>query len=310
MGPLIYNIHSNDLLYCIMNQCDVYNYADDNTVGCVGDTIVNVREKLENVSKIMIDWFDINHMKANLSKFQYIVFRNSPKPDEIELLNVNNVIIEAQSYVKLLGVNVDSKLNFSKHISELCVKAGRKMNVIARLSAIMDSQSKMLLYNSFVMSHLNFCPIVWHYCNRSDKMKLEKLQYRALKYVDRDFSSSYCELRKRYDKPLLYINRLRAIVSEVYKCVYKTNPTYLNDKFVFNDHNYETRGTMKLKLPKYRTFKFGRASFTYNGTSLWNILDEESRNATCFKHFKQLIRNWNGPTCSCSSCDICVLNNI
>ena len=111
--------------------------------------------------------------------------------------------IESQSCVKLLGVHVDNQLKFSRHISELCAKAGRKMNVIARLSNLLRNDSKMLLYNSFVMSHLSYCPIIWHYSSRSDMLKLEKLQYRALKYIDRDFTASYAMLRKRYDKPLL-----------------------------------------------------------------------------------------------------------
>ena len=52
-----------------MNLCDVFNYADDNTVGCIGDTMNDVKQKLESVSRIMFNWFDVNHMKANPSKF-------------------------------------------------------------------------------------------------------------------------------------------------------------------------------------------------------------------------------------------------
>ena len=184
------------------------------------------------------------------------------------------------------------------------------MNVIARLSTILDNESKMLLYNSFVVSHLSFCPIIWHYCSRTDKLKLEKLQYRALKYIDRDFSSSYQELRDRYDKPLLYVNRLKCIVTEVYKCLNNINPTYLNDVFLVNDHNYDTRGTLKLKLPKYRTIKYGRSSFIYNGSVLWNLLNDEITKSTCLKHCKMLLQDWDGPICRCSYCDICALNNV
>ena len=40
-GPFAYDIHSNDLLYLMSNICDIYNYADDNTLG-YGGNIVNV----------------------------------------------------------------------------------------------------------------------------------------------------------------------------------------------------------------------------------------------------------------------------
>ena len=53
MGSFTYNIHSNDLLYAIMKMCDVYNYADDNTIGCSGKDPQEVQMKLENVSNVM-----------------------------------------------------------------------------------------------------------------------------------------------------------------------------------------------------------------------------------------------------------------
>ena len=65
------------------------------------------------------------------------------------MINVNGVSIESQSCVKLLGVHVDNQLKFSRHISELCAKAGRKMNVIARLSNLLRNDS-----NFFCIIHL------------------------------------------------------------------------------------------------------------------------------------------------------------
>jgi len=40
MGTFIYNVLSNDLLYLINNFCDIYNYADDNSI-CVHGKNVN-----------------------------------------------------------------------------------------------------------------------------------------------------------------------------------------------------------------------------------------------------------------------------
>ena len=132
-----------------------------------------------------------------------------------------------------------------------------KMNVIARLSNLLRNDSKNLLYNPFVMSHLSYCPIIWHYSSRSDMLKLEKLQYRALKYIDRDFTASNAMLRKRYDKPLLYVSRLRSIVYEVFKCIQGINPSYLNVLFSMKEHKYNTRHS-NLNLPKYNYVKHGK----------------------------------------------------
>jgi hypothetical protein len=69
---------------------------------------------------------------------------------------------------------VDVKLNFNFHITEICKRAGRKLNVLAKLSKILNSKSKFMLFNSFILSQFNFCPIIWHHCSVADMKKIEK----------------------------------------------------------------------------------------------------------------------------------------
>ena len=268
MGPFTYNIHSNDLLYAIMKMCYVYNYADDNTIGCSGKYPQEVQMKLENVSNVMLKWFDENMMKANPEKFQYIIF-NRNKKDGVNVINVNNVVIESSPVVKLLGVHVDYNLSFNYHIHEICRKAGLKLNVLARVSRILDSDSstKMLLFNSCIISQFNFCPIVWHYCCRGDMLKMERMQYRALKYVFCDYNASYTELRQRSKKKLLYENRLNYILYEVLKCVRKLNPSYLHKMFSIKSNVYNIRGKQKLQQPVYNIVKCGKNRFSYHGAN-------------------------------------------
>ena len=35
--------------------------------------------------------------------------------------------------MKVLGVTIDNKLNFTEHISDVCIKAGRQLNILQRL---------------------------------------------------------------------------------------------------------------------------------------------------------------------------------
>ena len=49
--------------------------------------------------------------------------------------------------------------------------------------------------------------------------KVEKIQYKALKFVYNDFTSSYADLRKLARRPLMYTERQRCILVEVYKCL-------------------------------------------------------------------------------------------
>ena len=95
----------NDLLSQLKNKCDVYNYADDNTVGVCDRNYNGLHVKLRQVGNEMLEWFDINFMQANPSKFQYIVFS---KEQEKRPLCLNaGVMLQPQECVKLLRINVD-----------------------------------------------------------------------------------------------------------------------------------------------------------------------------------------------------------
>ena len=45
-------------------------------------------------------------------------------------------------------------------------QAGNKRNALARIAKISDENKRKLLMNSFVISHINYCPVIWMYCQR------------------------------------------------------------------------------------------------------------------------------------------------
>ena len=47
-----------------------------------------------------------------------------------------------ESYVKLLGTEIDNKLNFEKNISNICTKASNKLNTNCRLQTFMGHKGK------------------------------------------------------------------------------------------------------------------------------------------------------------------------
>ena len=114
--------------------------------------------------------------------------------------------------MKLLGVQPDQPLLFTEHISQLCIKAGQKINVLSKLCHSFTTDAKLLLMQTFILSHFNYCSI-------PDLRKIEKLQYKALKYVYNDFTSSYAVIRKIAHRPLMFIETQRCISIEVYKYI-------------------------------------------------------------------------------------------
>ena len=90
-------------------------------------------------------------------------------------MKVGEQEIKPPSSVKLLGVNIDNKLNFRKHIKEISGKAGAKLNAIKRLSHYMNKGERKLLIDTHVLSQLRYSSIVWHFCGLTEIHKMEKL---------------------------------------------------------------------------------------------------------------------------------------
>ena len=122
LGPLLFNIFLNDIFYFI-NNGNLFNYADDNTLYSIGKSLNMVKENLKRNFLIMQKWFYENHMVLNPGKCNYLVLGNRSNSDTI---NLNGTKLASKSYEKLLGILIDRDLSFDKHIKSLCRKAGKK----------------------------------------------------------------------------------------------------------------------------------------------------------------------------------------
>ena len=120
LGPVLFNIFLNYIFHVIKN-CKLYNYADDNTVSAADRVLLNLIANLVEDSLLLIKWVAENHMKVNSDKFQAIADYKSTKDENI-VFNLENNVINCQDRVKLLGVSIDLKLNFDRHISNFVKK--------------------------------------------------------------------------------------------------------------------------------------------------------------------------------------------
>ena len=67
-------------------------------------------------------------MKANISKCYLLV----NKKDEV-VIYLREMEIITSEYEKLLGIKVDTKLNFNEHLNDIISKAIHKVNTLSRV---------------------------------------------------------------------------------------------------------------------------------------------------------------------------------
>ena len=204
--------------------------------------------------------------------------------------------------MNVLGIDIDDKLNFNSHVSNMCNKAGRQLNVLQRLKGSLDYASRLSIYKSLIMSNFNYCPVVWMFTSKSSLSKLEDIQRRALRFVLDDYTSDYHELLNKANVRGVKIMALRYLAIEVYKFVNGLNAKYSNDLFTIKRCKYDFRDDSLLNRNKVSTTNHGLKSFKDYGAKIWNLLPESCKGAISLGEFKDLIKSWNGPKCSCSVC--------
>ena len=76
------------------------------------------------------------------------------------IVAIGESTIKDSEYEKLLGVIFDKKLNFKKHVQDLCKKAHQKLHVLAQLSNYLDPIKLQLPMDALMKLRLNYCPLL------------------------------------------------------------------------------------------------------------------------------------------------------
>jgi hypothetical protein len=77
---------------------------------------------------------------------------------------MNNVEIEQVEETKLLGVTLECKLSWPKHIDATVAKMGRGLSIIKHCSAFLSLSTRQAL----ILSHLDYYPVVWSGATKRD----------------------------------------------------------------------------------------------------------------------------------------------
>ena len=278
LGPVVFNLFIN-YLYAAINTCDLYNYADDNTISACCDSKQQVIDTLMAESTTAMKWFEANMMQANPGKFQAIILKEPS--DSITTLTVGNTIMTTDDSVKLLGVHLDRLMDFNKQIKELCRKAACQLNVLQRLARHLDQDGQMAIFRAFIMSHFIYCLLVWHFCGATNTNQLERIQFCALRFVFLDFESDYATLLDRAGLPTLERSRKRDILIDVFKNLMNQSPAFMWNSYKTKLINCNLRNTNTLCIPHTNTTRYGLQTLTAYGVKLWNSLVQQ------FKQFVQ-----------------------
>ena len=139
LGPVLYSVYASTLQYIIPDQFELHAYADDHaikqshTANAYEAKLVN-SQMSQTMQKVKI-WMDMNRLKLNESKTEFIMFGSKQMVDrcQVDSLTVNGMSIDCSTSIKYLGVFLDQSLTLKKQVATKCRAAMAGLRLIRNI---------------------------------------------------------------------------------------------------------------------------------------------------------------------------------
>ena len=148
----------------------------------------------------------LNFLKGNLGKFQFMILGDKTCYENI--LNINLTCVQSSDGVTLLGVKIDKKLTFKKHIDNLVRKAQYKLHALWRIREFLTTEKSKILGNAFIDNKFSYAPLIWMFCWKKFYSKIEKNHHWTIKVIY-GVDDSYSSLLLRNNSVLIHQRHLR-----------------------------------------------------------------------------------------------------
>ena len=96
-----------------------------------------VLENLQGGLEQLFQWFSANHLVANAGKCHLLTSSKITKN-----IAISNTNVSSEQKVKLLGIYLESRLDFDYHVNTLLNKANKKYHALARVCNYMNSNKR------------------------------------------------------------------------------------------------------------------------------------------------------------------------
>ena len=120
-------------------------------------------------------------------------------------IDIRGNVIKMSETVKLLGVTIDSKLSFNGYVKTICQKTKNKHKAFSRIAKNLDYQKASLLYNSFILTNFNYCPLIWIFCGKTANEEVNRVHKGALRVLLNDYDSTFEELLHRNEEVTIHV---------------------------------------------------------------------------------------------------------
>ena len=275
LGPLLFSVFIDDLVDVCENE--LFLYADDSTLFAPikkSDDINTAAASLNRDLNNMKVWAQKWKVTFEPTKCKTMVLSRKRTPSKLDLY-FGDCRLPIVNDLDILGVTIDSKLTWSKHLSTISTRAGQKLGALRKVANKLDSEGRATVYKSQVRSVMEYASLSWINASPTILAQLDNIQKKALKVIGVDEATALSRLNIT---SLLHRRRVAA-TTVLYKMHTSHCPVdlaaLLPPPYI---RRRATRSSVSmpdhaLSLPAARTRCLDR-SFIHTAVPLWNSLPE------------------------------------
>ena len=278
LGPLLFILYINDMSEC--SNFDPVLFADDAALVIAANNLKKLNQKISRESNRFYSWLVDNKLTLNYKKTKFMIVTNKNYSQRFRKkfrLNINKNNIKQVTEFKYLGVIVDNKLSWRKHIEFLVTKVSQASGVIFKTRPYMPLHVSKLIYSTLIDSYLRYAISSWGTAATYLKERLLSTQNRSVKtLLFPQFATSSLSDHYKHLKVLclndLYTIEMAKFMHSIY---YNYNPSSFDNLIDISDHRYSTRlrQNAHFALVRPRT-EIGKRSVRYSGVKCWTNLPQ------------------------------------
>ena len=158
LGPVLFLLYINDITNQI--QSNIRLFADDSIVYREIRSPADHHILQTDILKLT-DWSNKWQMNFNTSKCHLLTITHKPKPSEFTYIPSQTSPYRVNSH-PYLGVTIDAKLSWTKHIHSTTSKSAKTLGLLKRTLYPAKPKVKEAAYNMLVKPKLEYGAIAWN----------------------------------------------------------------------------------------------------------------------------------------------------
>ena len=165
-------------------QSSIRLFADDSIIYRKINS--NIDHQILQTDLIQLEKWSVKwQMQFNISKCVHLPITNKTKPSSHQYSLFGDPLSKVASH-SYLGVKLDSKLSWAKHITEMTSKSLKALGMVKRTLGLCKPEVKYTAYNMLVRPKLEYASPIWNPHTSSQINHLERIQHYAARFVAND----------------------------------------------------------------------------------------------------------------------------